>query len=402
MAAKLFSTRKRPAHLGPYALEALKPGPMADLASAPQDPELRFSRPDTPAHIANAMADYQATMDAIRDGLVNGAKAEIPDDPRLRAQHLKGFGYFSDADMVGIGPLPADCRRDQPIRNPDIDRLANGLKTRQTKTLASGIDVIMADLKDSMAAPPSGIGGHHAALVFAYGFGRDPSVDEPGTAWIHDAQGERACLRAAETAVVLANYIRLLGHDAKAHTGTSSDVWLGRLALATGLASLEDGEICIPWLGTRFGLAAITTNLELAHDQPLAPLDQQPYSLIGGWHWQLGSKSAKSARTQDPFQRRAYALGPHPFETLKRAEEPTTYIDEANVARVPKRADMFARAQFGDMGKALQDNAAGGYYARKSAPSYAQRRMLGVLTCCRMASPPPIDSAWIRKKPPIW
>ncbi len=389
MAAKLFSTRKRPAHLGPYALEALRRGPMADLTSAPKDQAPLFSRPDAPRHIANAMADYQATMDAIRDGLVNGTKAEIPSDPCVRARHLKGFGYFSDADMVGIGPISPACLRDAPIRNPEIDRLAHDLKTRQTKTLASGIDVIMADLKDSIAAPPSGIDGHHTALVFAYGFGRDPSTDEPGTAWIQDAQAERACLRATETAVVLANYIRLLGFDAKAHSGTSSDVWLGRLALDAGLASLEDGEICIPWLGSRFGLAAITTNLELEHDSPLAPLDQQPYSVLGGWHWQLGTKSAKSARTQDPYAKRPYALGPHPFETLKRVGEPTTYIDEAHVARVPKRADMFARAQFGDMGKAVQKSAAGGYYARKSAPSYAQRRMLGAFVLLQDGEPAP-------------
>ena len=58
-------------------------------------------------------------------------------------------------------------------------------------------------------------------------------------------------------------------------------------------------------------------------------------------------------------------------------DTPTTYIDEPNVARVPKRSDMFARAQFGDMGKANQNAAKGGYYVRKAAPSMAQRRMLG-------------------------
>ena len=57
---------------------------------------------------------------------------------------------------------------------------------------------------------------------------------------------------------------------------------------------------------------------------------------------------------------------------------PTTYIDEGNVARVPKRADMFARAQFGDMGKTLQD--AVPRVATMSArppPAFAQRRALG-------------------------
>ncbi|MEE4188588.1 MAG: reductive dehalogenase, partial [Roseobacter sp.] len=93
--------------------------------------------------------------------------------------------------------------------------------------------------------------------------------------------------------------------------------------------------------------------------------------------WWAGYRTSKSALSRDPFARRDFVQGPHPFETLRRLDRPTTYIDEARVARVPKRADMFARAQFGDMGKAVQEAAAGGRYVRKSAPSSAQRRMLG-------------------------
>ena len=79
----------------------------------------------------------------------------------------------------------------------------------------------------------------------------------------------------------------------------------------------------------------------------------------------------------------------HPFETLKRVDTPTTYIDEAHVARVPKRADMFARAQFGDMGKANQKMATGGHYVRKAAPSMAQRRMLGAFVPLQDGDPHP-------------
>ena len=78
-----------------------------------------------------------------------------------------------------------------------------------------------------------------------------------------------------------------------------------------------------------------------------------------------------------PFAKRRFVDGEHPFETLTRVDKPTTYIDEARVARVPKRADMFARAQFGDMGKPVQDGAKGGRYVSKAAPSMAQRRALG-------------------------
>jgi reductive dehalogenase len=377
MALKLFSDRNRAVHLGPYPLEQLSRGtPASDI---PADAPLGFARPNAPDSIVNAMGEYQAMLDAIRDGFVNPSQAQIPQDPTERAQHLKAFGYFSDASMVGICQLPDDAVLKTPRRNPDIDRLAQELRTRQTKTLASGIDVIMAELREAMEAPPKGIAGHTHALVFLYEYPRDPGPAEAGTDWIADAQAHRACLRASETAVVLANYLRLLGWNAMAHSGASSDVHLNALAVHAGLATAEGG-MQAPWLGTRFGLAAVTTDMELTPDQPLAPLDQQPQSLLKGARWWLGGRHAKSGRTQDPFATRRFMDGPHPFETLRRTDPPTPYIDEANVARVPKRADMFARAQFGDMGAHVQNGAKNGHYARKSAPSMAQRRVLGAFT----------------------
>ncbi|WP_299352603.1 2Fe-2S iron-sulfur cluster-binding protein [uncultured Shimia sp.] len=376
--SRIFSTKNRPVHLGPYPLERLmRSANLPDLGQVPGFEPLSFHRPEDPESLVNAMGEFQAMMDAIRDGFVNKEMAEIPADPVERTNHLKAFGYFSDASMVGAGPLPVSALLETPARNPDIDRLAHALKTRQTKTLASGIDVIMADLKESMQAPPSTIEGHKNALVFVYEFTRDPKVDEPGSDWIKDAQDHRACIRATETAVVIANYIRLLGFDARAHTATSTDVDLGKLAVAAGLASVEAGHLVVPWLGRRFGVAAITTEMDFAHDAPLMPLPSQPTGAMNGLGWKLGIGHVKSAINRDAFSKRNYVDGPHPFERLKRVETPTTYIDEANVARVPKRADMFARAQFGDMGKKNQDAATGGHYARKSAPSFAQRRMLG-------------------------
>mgnify|MGYP000008483884 FL=1 len=225
---RIFSDRHRPVHLGPYPLERLRRrAALPDLAAVPPMPILSFHRPAHPESLVNAMGEFQAMMDAIRDGLVNPAKAEIPADPAERANHLKAFGYFNDASMVTCGPLTAAARLSEPRRNPDIDRLAHALKTRQTKTLASGIDVIMADLKDSMETPPSGIGDHGHIIVFLCEYMRDPTPNEPGSDWILDAQEHRACIRASETAVVIANYIRLLGFDAKAHTAASSDVSSG-------------------------------------------------------------------------------------------------------------------------------------------------------------------------------
>ncbi len=387
MALRLFSDRNRPVHLGPYPLERLARGAMPDMAALRGFAPVPFDRAEDPESLVNAMAEHQAMMDAIRDGFVNKVRSAIPDSPQERANHLKAFGYFSDASMVGCGPLVPEARLAAPVVNDGIAALADALRTRQTKTLASGIDMIMADLKESMDAPPSSIDGHTHLIVFLYEYPRDPDPSEPGYAWIRDAQAQRACLRATETAVVIANYIRLLGWDAKAHTGTTTDLDLGRAAVAAGLATVENGRLTAPFVGDRFGVAAISTTLEVATDGALKPMARQPSGVMDGLAWQLGTRSAKSARTQDPFAKRRFVDGPHPFETLRRVDTPTTYIDEANVARVPKRTDMFARAQFGDMGKAVQAGAAGGYYARKAAPSSAQRRLIGAFVLLQDGAP---------------
>ena len=384
---RLFSNKKRPVHLGPYPLERLERTDELELGDVPRMSELSFHRPDQPESIVNAMTEHQAMMDAIRDGIVNPARATVPTCPKTRADHLKAFGYFSDASMIGTSRLPSSARLERSIRNPDIDRLAHDLKTRQTKTLASGIDTIMAGLKDAIEAPPATSDHHTHAIVFLHEFLRDPRPDEPGVDWILGAQEHRACLRATEIAVVLANYIRLLGFDALAHTPTTTDFDLNQLCVAAGLASVENGELVNPWIGNRFCVAAISTTMELEPDRPLAPQARQPWFRTRGPAWWLGFDGAKSATSRDPYASRRYVDGSHPFEKLKRVDSPTTYIDEANVARVPKRTDMFARAQFGDMGKANQDNAAGGYYGRKSAPSMAQRYMLGAFVLLQDGTP---------------
>jgi reductive dehalogenase len=352
---------------------------MTDLASVPGDKPLSFRRPEKPESIVNAMGEYQAMLDAIRDGLASKVQSEIPSDPAERANHLKAFGYFSDTSMVGVGPVPDEALLREPRLNPDIDGLVQSLKTRRTEAQTGGIDEILADLKESMGAPPTDIARQDHCIVFLVEHWRDPRRDEPGSDWIMDAQDHRACLRSSETAVVIAGYIRLLGFNARAHTATSSDVDLTRLAVAAGLLAPRPEGVEAPWLGNGYGLAAVTTDMALAHDAPLRPMASQPWYLTRGPAWMVGSGFAKSAITRDPFRRRDYAQGAHPFERLKRVKDPTTFIDEPLVARVPKRADIFERAQFGDMGKAPQDAAKNGLYLRKAAPGSAYRRALAAL-----------------------
>ena len=73
-------------------------------------------------------------MDTIRDGHVNKARAEIPDCPEERANHIKSFAYFQDASMAAIGVIPqAACKAEQPVTNPDIHRLADEIQNPPDK-----------------------------------------------------------------------------------------------------------------------------------------------------------------------------------------------------------------------------------------------------------------------------
>ncbi|WP_069300885.1 reductive dehalogenase [Neptunicoccus sediminis] len=369
---KLFSYKDRPVHLGPYPLERLRRrADQPELRHLSPTPQVLFRDPD-PTSVINAMGEYQAMLDAIRDGMVKKEIASIPDDLQERANHLKAFGYYCDASMVGTSLITPEMWLETPLSNPDVDRLAETLRTKQVKTLASGIDVILAGLRDSMKAPPTTCTHHTHAITFLFEYPRDPKADERGTDWIQNAQVHRAALRAAETASVLASYIRTLGYDARAHSGSASDLDLSRAAVAGGLATIQDGVACNPILGTRFGLAVVTTTLDLAPDQALSDAQPPLYSYKFGT-----GKHAKSERSRDPFAKRDFADGPHPYEKLKRVDDPTTYIDAPNVARVPKRADMFARSLFGDLGPNTQEAAKNGNYVRKSASAFAFRPALG-------------------------
>ena len=173
--------------------------------------------------------------------------------------------------MIGVCTLPRSALLVEPTRNPDIDRLANDIRTKQTKTLTSGIDQIMAALKESIEAPLEAIDHHTHAIVLLVEQHRDPKAHEPGSEWIMGTQDHRAALRGTETAVILAEYLHLLGFSARAHTSSSSDVDMNQLAVAAGLASVEKGRLFAPYIGEGFGLAVVTTNFEMAVDEPLAP-----------------------------------------------------------------------------------------------------------------------------------
>jgi len=370
--------------MGPFPLERLArqdiPG---KLSLVPDMLPLSFHDHENRDNLINALGPYAAMLDAIRDGMVKKEKGEVPSDLQERSNHLKAFAYYHDASQVGVCELTAEMFLSEKVMNPDVKALAHDLATKQTKTLASGIDLVMAELKETMEAPPTTVDHHSHALVFLYEFPRDPEVEETGCDWFQDAQAQRASVRGAETAVVLSNYIRLLGYEARSHTASCSEVNLNKLAVAAGLGEVVGTPlgpvISNPFLGQRFGIVAITTSFELAPDKPLKPKANQ--SLVEkmkshGPAWWFGKGFEKNVFNAVPYKSRKFKDGAFPYETVKRVEKPTTFMDEPRIPRVPKRTDMFARAIFGDMGNHIQEGAKNGNYVRKSAASFGPRRPL--------------------------
>ncbi len=372
---RLFSYRNRPVHLGPYPLERLTRRRGLALEGVPRLQPLSFDAEDS-LSLAHAMKPYIGMFDVVRDGAVATAEAEIPDDPAARAHHLKAAGYYFDASMMGVCELPLQALLDAPIRNPQVDAIAAELQRSQPKSFAAGMDMILADVMDAARAPRGPVTHHTHALVVLVEYPRDPRPDEPGTTWLHGTQAQRAAVLSAQTAVLLATYLRMLGFEARSHTVTCSEVCLNTLAVAAGLAH---ADLDNPYLGRRYGLAAVTSTCALEPDVTLAPPDRQDRHRSHGLAWQLGLGTLKGAMHQDPYAHRDFHAGPHPFETLQRRDEPTTFIDHERVPRFPKRADFFARALFGDLGKDVQESAKGAYYVLKSPIGACARRALGAL-----------------------
>jgi reductive dehalogenase len=383
---RLFSYKDRPVHLGPYPLERLRrTDTPPDLSALPPMRALRYDDPADPESLAHAMARFAGMFDVVRDGPVVHGPGDVPDDPRARADHLKAAGHYFDATMMATCALPEAARLAEPIRNPMVAALAAELERSQPKSFAAGIDAIVADVIDSARMAPAPIDAHRHAIVCLVEWPRDPRDGERGGDWIRGIQPQRAAILAAQTAVLLASYLRLLGHPARSHTASCSDVDLARLAVAAGLAIVgrdADGTVHAtnPYLGRRFGLAAVTTTLELAHDAPLAA----DRGAADRWRshgpaWWVGHGTAKSALNREPYADREFRLGAYPFESIPRRAEPTTFIDHARVPRFPKRADFFARALFGDLGKDVQQAAKNGMYVLKSPIGACARRALGAL-----------------------
>ena len=142
------------------------------------------------------------------------------------------------------------------------------------------------------------------------------------------------------------------------HTATASDLDLDYLLLCSGLGEITGNNgsstVSNPYLGDQFGMAVVSTTMELAADKPLAERGFMESLKSHGPGWWLGLGGARPGYKGRLFKNRPFRLGPYPMEKLKPRETATTLIDAPNVPRVPKRHDMFIRAAMGDLGDKAQ------------------------------------------------
>ncbi|RJE48954.1 reductive dehalogenase [Dehalobacter sp. MCB1] len=180
------------------------------------------------------------------DGKPSPTKLPIP-DPEQMSQHIKDCAYFLRADEVGIGKMPAFAYYE--FKSPPIaDLMKDDLSKSEpvTESLPYVI-VIMVDqnLKTLMASTGyDGISGSQSFLGYH------------GSAVI---------------SVILANYIRNLGYNARAHHFSNYALILAPCMVSAGLGEMTRTGDCIahPTIGFRNKAAAVTTDLPLLPDRPI-------------------------------------------------------------------------------------------------------------------------------------
>jgi reductive dehalogenase len=292
---KLFSYRNRPVHMGPYPLERLRPGVGTDISAS------AFSRKIVPnfdvSSFARVLDQYSEIYDGLAEGPIATQTAPLPDDTQKLANVVKAACYFLDAAMVGI---------------------AGGA----TKTIVI------------MCRPPKTI---------------EPS--NPAAGWTENSAIQMADFRAQEIATAIAGYIRILGYSAAARSARTRDLNIAQLIYDAGLGTVQDGRITNPYLGTRFGIAVVTTGMNISADAPVAARSGLSKMIRETLPFYLGVGGTAPELSNWLQRNRPAHMGTVPMEVIKKIEQPTTRIDRDKIVPMPKRASFFERARKGDLGE---------------------------------------------------
>jgi len=298
---------KRPVELGPYPLERLKRDDSIieqETAAPPSGSSRDLPTPTTA--LLKATWQHLDIFKSLRDIAPFCRQAPVPEDLQLRNRDVKGAAYFLDASQVGICALPESAWLDSESHQ---------------KAQTHGV-VILVEYADPIDA------------------------DNPAAQWVGGNEHILTTLRAAEIAVDISGQIGALGFTSRAHWDGATEVDLDKLAVLAGLAIRDDDELTNPFVQKRFALAVVTTNYELATDQPLDASASNGRNL--GYFF--GTSGAVSGFERWHRKRRPSHLGRYAVEKLKSVEQVTTEICGDEITRVPNRAIFYVRAARGDLG----------------------------------------------------
>lgn len=165
-------------------------------------------------------------------------KAPIPQDPKTLTHHIKAFGYFLKADVMGSCKVPESAYYSHDKQGYQIDiQYENAF-----------VIVMRKELKAIRAST-----GHD---------------------WMGDPISFQSYQHLGMVAETVANYIRRLGWSASAQYGPSFvnrySVLLPPLLLAAGIGEVSRAGIILnPFLGLAFKAAVVLTNMPVVPDQPI-------------------------------------------------------------------------------------------------------------------------------------
>ena len=301
---RIFSNARRPVHLSAYPLERLPRAALDQAAIAAVKQAHPDREPPPPNVLASICRDYCAIYHRFRDGAVAADKAPYFEDPLARANELKAMALFFDATLVGTSGVAQCAWLGEPLPH------------------------------------------HRSALVLAVEYNDRVEPDNPLHALIAGSDGAVAKMRATEVAAIISAYIRQLGFAAVAHTPHQTGISLAVMAVAAGIARFDGAALRAPFIGSRFAIGVVTTEMELAVDAPLSPRR----FLEGGIAWWLGVGGTETWWNRWLARRRPGEWGRYPMERVKRVEESTTLIIDDEVPRLPKRSNGFYRGHKGDFG----------------------------------------------------
>ena len=117
--------------------------------------------------------------------------------------------------MMGVCALPRAALLAAPIRNPQVRDLGEELERSQPKSFAAGMDMILADVLESARNVHGPIDDH--THVPSSSSSSTRATRGPASPAATGSPAPRRSARrcsAAQTAVLLSTYLRMLGHEA--------------------------------------------------------------------------------------------------------------------------------------------------------------------------------------------